>query len=137
DEFEEEFPYITIECDNILELETIQIRKAKAYLYRNNAYKVATSKKISVNSDYFHKLYKNTFAFKNMKFTLLEELVLESLSVKKEYLSIPTISQNANLSSTSIDKYIQSIEFLNIAVLYLNDFGLPIEIPLVKISKAS
>lgn len=137
DEFEEEFPYITIECDNILELETIQIRKAKAYLYRNNAYKVATSKKISVNSDYFHKLYKNTFAFKNMKFPLLEELVLESLNVKKEYLSIPTKSQNANLSSTSIDKYIQSIEFLNIAVLYLNDFGLPIEIPLVKISKAS
>lgn len=135
--FEEEFPYTQIECENILELDTLQIRKAKAYLYKNNAYKVATSKKVSVNSDYFHKLYKNTFAFKNMKFPLLEELVLEPVAIKKEYLSIPTKSKNPNLSTTSIDKYIQSVEFINIAILYLNDFGLPIEVPLVKINKAS
>jgi hypothetical protein len=135
--FEKEYPFHYLEKNSILGLSQIEVRKSRLYLYKNKAYKVATSNKISVNSEYFHKLYKNTLVYKNMKFPLFEELNLEQNSVKREFPSIPTRSNNENLSSISIGHYIQSIELLNNVASYLKILGFSTQISIIKIEKTN
>lgn len=72
-----------------------------------------------------------------MKFPLFEELNLEQNSVKREFPSIPTRSNNENLSSISIGHYIQSIELLNNVASYLKILGFSPQISIIKIEKAN
>lgn len=112
-DFEKKYPHKDSSGNNLLNLSNIEIRKSKVYLYRNNAYKVELSKKISVNSGYFNKLYKNTIAYKNMRFPILEELTLEPIEIRKEYKSVPVRNINNNLTINQIEGYISKINLLN------------------------
>lgn len=115
---------IEYDLSYLLQFNELQARKAKAYLYKNRAYKVDLANTINVNSAYFYKLYTNTHAYSNMKFPLFNELSLESVSIKKEYPAVPTKSINPTLSSNGIDSYIQTIELLNIVFHHVNGINL-------------
>ncbi|MGO5540508.1 hypothetical protein PGJ85_016195 [Acinetobacter baumannii] len=115
--FEAKYPYKKFNGEKVLNLNDYQIRKSKAYLYKKRAYKVEQSNKINVNSGYFKKLFLNSFAYKNMRFPIIEELALHPLKSRKEYDFVPVRNQNNFMSTRNIENYISSIMLLNTVFL--------------------